>query len=44
VHARMDEIWMKCGSRYSASNAWSRGFSAGTSTVAVCQTVERSLP
>jgi hypothetical protein len=44
VHARMDEIWMKCGSCYLARSAWTRGFSAGTSTVAVCQTVERSMP
>jgi len=44
VHARMDEIWMKCGSRYLARSAWTRDFSAGTSTVAVCQTVERSIP
>jgi len=44
--ARMSrlETWMRCGSRYLARSAWTRGFSAGTSTVAVCQTVERSMP
>jgi urea transporter len=31
----MDEIWMKCGSRYLARSAWARGFSPVLTAIAL---------